>query len=884
MPSTPAPKGPPTPAVDVVVDGTARNDFLAGRNGNDTLNGGAGNDALDGGAGNDVLNGGSGNDLLLAGSGNDVADGGAGSDLVLAGEGADVAVYAMAENAGSRDYYDGGSGADTLRLAFTRAEWMRADVQADVAGFMRFLDLAAGTKAALFGGKPFGFTSFGLTVSGFETVEVTVDGVALDPRGQAVEAVADSASVAEDAVLTGNVTANDLVPESLRSVELVTGPANGTLVLNGDGSYTYAPGAHFDSLAVGQSAVETFTYRVTGAAGDTSTATATITIIGTNDGPLAVADVGAGNENDTLTIDVLANDSDNDAGHAFTLMAASAPSGKGTAAVVGNQLVFTPGADFAHLALGATEVVTLDYTMTDEHGAQSTSIVAVTITGTNDGPVAAADTAAGDENQTLTIDVLANDADLDDGHVFTLTPAAAPSGSATIVDNRLVFTPGSAFDYLAQGEVAVIALDYTMQDQHGAQSSSQVTLSVTGTNDAPVIAVPPSQTFTFEAPDDSSAVNGHTGFTESGFVFDGFDDYPYGLGVGDSGSAYAHTVLQVRAGGVEGALRREDGQDFSLTSFSASGYNSDATATITGHDNIGNIVITRTISYGVAHQTFTFDPAWGNVDEIRFNVTSGDYLVLDDLVVGSATTTNPVITEVTDRAIGENVTVHTRSGLVRFSDVDTLDAHTAAATPQGEGYVGTFALGAVNPATDTVGWVFRVPDSTIDTLQAGQTLTQRYDIAINDGHGGIATQTITVTIIGTNDAPSILSGSSLADVLKGDSGANTLIGNGGSDTLTGGTGADTFAYRSAADGGATGDVITDFSKAQGDVLDLRDVLLGAGGYDGTNAFAGGYLQFAQSGSDTLVQVDSDGGGNAFVTLATLTNVLLVETDTNSFVV
>ena len=58
------------------------------------------------------------------------------------------------------------------------------------------------------------------------------------------------------------------------------------------------------------------------------------------------------------------------------------------------------------------------------------------------------------------------------------------------------------------------------------------------------------------------------------------------------------------------------------------------------------------------------------------------------------------------------------------------------------------------------------------------------------------------------------------------------------------------------------------------------------GYNGTNALTGGYLHFgvSASGTDTLVQVDSDGslGGNSFTTLGVLTNSLLLETDTSNF--
>ena len=85
-----------------------------------------------------------------------------------------------------------------------------------------------------------------------------------------------------------------------------------------------------------------------------------------------------------------------------------------------------------------------------------------------------------------------------------------------------------------------------------------------------------------------------------------------------------------------------------------------------------------------------------------------------------------------------------------------------------------------------------------------------------------------------------------------------------------------------SDRGTTGDVISGFQKGSDD-LDLHDLLATFNGYDSANAFSGGYLQFAQSGSDTLVQVDSDGGGDSFETLATVIGVQLDSSDTSDFI-
>ena len=50
--------------------------------------------------------------------------------------GNDTLVYKLAENTGSIDVYDGGSGTDTLRVELTGAEWAKAGAKADVAAFL----------------------------------------------------------------------------------------------------------------------------------------------------------------------------------------------------------------------------------------------------------------------------------------------------------------------------------------------------------------------------------------------------------------------------------------------------------------------------------------------------------------------------------------------------------------------------------------------------------------------------------------------------------------------------------------------------------------------------------------------------------------------------
>jgi hypothetical protein len=65
---------------------------------------------------------------------------------------------------------------------------------------------------------------------------------------------------------------------------------------------------------------------------------------------------------------------------------------------------------------------------------------------------------------------------------------------------------------------------------------------------------------------------------------------------------------------------------------------------------------------------------------------------------------------------------------------------------------------------------------------------------------------------------------------------------------------------------------------------MHDVLDGLAGYDGANAFSGGFLNFKASGSDTVVQVDADGGGDGYRTLVTLQHVALTAADTQNYTV
>src|SRR5258707_8404108 len=54
-----------------------------------------------------------------------------------------------------------------------------------------------------------------------------------------------------------------------------------------------------------------------------------------------------------------------------------------------------------------------------------------------------------------------------------------------------------------------------------------------------------------------------------------------------------------------------------------------------------------------------------------------------------------------------------------------------------------------------VSWDCRFAVSATDNLAVGQTATEKFTVTVSDGHGGTASQLVTISINGTNEAPTI---------------------------------------------------------------------------------------------------------------------------------
>ena len=126
------------------------------------------------------------------------------------------------------------------------------------------------------------------------TVNITVSAVNDNPVA-AVDAVItneDTPLVISAASLLGNDSDVDLDTLSISSF---TQPANGTLVDNGDGTFTYSPNLNYNGA-------DSFTYTVSDGNGGTDTATVNITVSAVNDNPVAAVDAVVTNEDTPLVI------------------------------------------------------------------------------------------------------------------------------------------------------------------------------------------------------------------------------------------------------------------------------------------------------------------------------------------------------------------------------------------------------------------------------------------------------------------------------------------------------------------------------------------------------------------------------------------------------
>ncbi len=533
------------------------------------------------------------------------------------------------------------------------------------------------------------------------------------------------------------------------------------------------------------------------------------------------------------------------------------------------------------------------YTITDQHGVTSTATVEVTITGVNDAPVARPDEAAMEMYDTLEIDeseLLANDTDVDGDPLAVIGVGTAANGEVVLNDDGTVtYTPNAGFH-------GIDRFSYSIGDGQGGTATSMVTVDVA------YVDLPPSaiQLTNPSAPENAA------GITFSRVLVDDPDGGSNLFTVSDPrfeivDNGYGILLLKL-ADGARLNYERESEVDLEITATSSTGHSTSQAFSLRvidvndrpigevdrvftnqangstiripvefllandrdpdGHDvtlveveGLGGA--TATLSADGTNVLFTTDADAGERNFLR-------YKLLDN---GEPAQQSNWTTVVVEGQAGDTVIVESGPGILlgtgnadtliggseddfllgRNGD-DTLDGGDGHDTLRGGGGDDTLDGGAGR-----------------DTLQGGAgNDTLRGGAGLDTLSGGAGDDTLR----GGNGSD-ILDGNGGADTLYGGNGSDELNGGGGDDTLDGGAGNDLMSGGAGADrfviddlGGV--DTVTDFRAAQGDRLDLADLLSGAPDTGGTTL--ADFLRITFNGEDSRINVDVDGegrlGGNA----------------------
>ncbi len=242
----------------------------------------------------------------------------------------------------------------------------------------------------------------------------------------------------EDAVLSNSVGGNDSDPDNTAGQldwSLVDGgsaAANGTVVLNANGSFTYTPAPDFSGTV-------SFTYQVCDPGASCDPATVTITVIPVDDAPIAIDDAYNMAESTTLNGDVGVNDSDIDGDPLMWSLA------DGMSAVTNGTLVLNADGTFSFTPdIGFNGTVDFTYQVCDGDGLCDEALVIISVGPVNDPPQVEDDAVTTNEETAVTVQVLANDSDVDGDLVEnTVTITIAPGhGTAVVnVDGSITYTP-----------------------------------------------------------------------------------------------------------------------------------------------------------------------------------------------------------------------------------------------------------------------------------------------------------------------------------------------------------------------------------------------------------------------------------------------------------
>ncbi len=540
----------------------------------------------------------------------------------------------------------------------------------------------------------------------------------------------------------------------------------------------------------GDVGVLTVDVRATDGTGASAVSSFQLTVNFQNDAPVVATPIANTStaEDAVFSYDASNNFSDPDATHGDTLLFAATQSG-------GTPLPSWLSIDPSTGVLSGTPtnddvgVLTIDVRATDTSDASTVASFQLTVTNTNDAPVVVTPIANTNtaEDATFNYDVSGNFSDVDAGD--TLSFSATLSGGGALPSWLSVNpTTGVLSGTPDNGDLGVLDIDVRATDGSGANITSSFQLTVTNTNDAPVVVTPITNTSTAEDAvfnyDVSSNFNDiDTGDTLTfSATLNGGGALPSWLSLNPTTGVLSGTPGNDDVGVIDIDVRATDGSGANTTSsFQLTVNNTNDSPVVvtpiantsTAEDAVFNYDVSSNFNDVDVGDTLTFSatlngggalPSWlsldtatgvlsgtpGNDDvgvidiDVRATDDSGASITSSFQLTVNNTNDNPVVvTPIGNTSVAEAAALNYDVSS-NFSDIDAGDALSYSATLSGGGALPSWL--SINPTTGVLS----------GTPGNGDVGVINVDVRATDTSGGNVTSSFQLNVTNSNDAPIVV--------------------------------------------------------------------------------------------------------------------------------
>ncbi|MCL1056738.1 VCBS domain-containing protein [Shewanella gelidimarina] len=513
----------------------------------------------------------------------------------------------------------------------------------------------------------------------------------------------------------------------------------GSLVIDQQGNWAYqldnSVGSSADQLAAGQQKHESFWVTATDSSGVAVPHKITIDVTGSNDKPIVSswAQLPAGTEDKPVIIhtkDLLAHASDVDGTDTLAVSHLQATHG----ALVDNHngtYTFTPEKDY-------NGEVQFTYDVKDAHGGITHTAATTSLHAINDNPdvTPITDSLTEDTDKQHQVNLLGNATDVDGDSLsisqiqvtFEGKTGPLPAGLRLASDGHtlIIDSHNPTFQHLSANQHADIVVHYMVDDNHGGQSPAVATLTMAGSDDKAQL-----QSSTIDMTESQAL---HT-YYQLGSMVKGT------LNLVDP-DTNDHT--QFAFSNDNGA---KDYGDLTIWPDGSYEYDLDMARNHHANDKVASLKAGETLTD--QYQVQTSD---GQTKVITVTIHGENDNARIEVVMPQALSASQNVTE--ENFVPASTTHLYAGGLLKVIDVDHGDAQLQAENIS-TAHHGEFTISARSS------WSYKI-DNSIDEVQhlgAGESFTESHTVHSKDGS---ASQVLTVTVHGTNDAPTVSSEVQLA--------------------------------------------------------------------------------------------------------------------------